>query len=398
MHIAIDARAWNWTGVGRYIRALVREYARMEHPHTFVLLMPDDDAAVTEARELIQPQAEKFAFQPIGGGYYSWSEQLLLPVQLARVEADLFHFPHFNVPLFFGRPYVVTIHDATRFYFPGQKRQGLAQQLAYEMVFTHAVRQAKYVMCVSEHTANELQSLQVLPRPILPSLPEFPRDEPPTTVPPVGKLSIIHEGVDKQFSHPVLQADHMRLRKFLKTNDPYLLMVGVWMSHKNIPRILRAFQSMRKTHSRLKLVITGKHQPGYVDVHQLVIDLNLQDAVILPGFVPDTLLPALYEEAHALVFASLYEGFGLPALEAAAAGTPVVASNISSVPEIMEDAAEYVNPEDTADITRGIDTVISDITRREQLIAAGKRRAEMFSWKTCAEKTLVVYGMCKSSS
>lgn len=401
----MDARAWNWTGVGRYIRALVREYAKLDHPHTFTLLMPDDADAIAQARELTQPQAEKFLFHIVGGSYYSWSEQLILPIKLANVEADLFHFPHFNVPLGFHQPCVVTIHDTTRFYFVGQKRQGLLQQLAYELVFMHAVRAARHVICVSEHTAHELLSLRVLSRRILPALrpvPAFPRQEAwapsefpragsPATVPPASETFVIYEGVDEKFSQSASQQDIMKVRTLIGTDAPYLLMVGVWMSHKNIPRTLQAFQKVRRKHPDLKLVITGKHQAGYVDVLALVADMGLRDAAILPGFVPDKLLPALYQQAQALLFASLYEGFGLPALEAAAAGTPVVASNISSLPEIMDGAAQYVNPESAEDIALGIQAVIDDEKNRQRLIAAGKQRAQTFSWEECAKETLQVY-------
>lgn len=376
MRIAIDARAWNWTGVGRYIRALVREYAHLVTPHTFVLLMPDDPAAIAEAKELTKLHADAFSFQTIGGSYYSWSEQLQLPFQLANIQADLFHFPHFNVPLFFTRPYVVTIHDTTRFYFPGQKRQGLVQQLAYELVFTQAVRRAKRVICVSDHTAHELQSLRAA----------------------LSAVSVIHEGVDERFLANTSKEESMRVQKLLGTRDPYLLMVGVWMSHKNIPRVLRAFQVIHAKYPNLKLVVTGMHRPGYVDVTRLVRDFALQDSVILPGFVRDVILPTLYKQARALLFASLYEGFGLPALEAAAAGTPVIASNVSSLPEIMGSAAQYVNPENKADIARGIEAVLMNDNWRAQLIASGKRRASVFSWEVCARKTLAVYEMHKPSS
>lgn len=370
MHVAIDARAWRWTGVGRYIRSLVEQYGQLNHNHTFTLLVPNEVDVLQAVQKYTQKAPDMFEIYPVKGSYYSVWEQVNYPLLLSHVPVDLFHFPHFNVPLAFNRPFVTTIHDVTRFYFPGQKQQGLVRQIAYEMIFKHAVTAAKHVISVSQHTKQEVMRLYAGIGPY---------------------VDVIPEGVDEVFAKRAGEQDILAIRKLLQTQDPYALVVGVWMSHKNLPRVLQAFQLVLRDHPNLKLVITGTDKPGYVDVHALAIECGIEKSVIFPGFVPHELLPALYQQSSMLVFASLYEGFGLPALEAAASGVPVVTSNVSSLPEVMGSAARYVNPEHKESIAAGIRDVLENAALREQLVVAGEARAQKFSWRTCAEETLKVY-------
>lgn len=386
MHIAIDARAWDWTGIGRYIRSLVREYSLQDSEHTFTLIVP----VSAEIPENIL-NSSKFTIYRTNASYYSLREQLTFRFELNRINADLYHFPHFNIPIGFSRPYVVTIHDTTRFMYGGQRRRGFQNQMAYELIFSSAVKRAKHVICVSESTRIELKRF-LGGRAGGPSAAG-------ATVPPDGgglgqdpkNVSVIYEGVDEEFSKPIADLDRAKVRALLGIQDPYILYVGVWMNHKNLPRLLEAFTQVKKTHPSLQLVITGKPVPKYTNVLDRVRELQLEKDVVFPGFVPHALLPALYKEAELLAFPSLYEGFGLPALEAAAIGTPVVCSNVTSLPEIMKDAAEYVNPENIDSITNGLKAVIENQSRKNELIVAGKNQALEFSWKTCANDTLVSY-------
>ncbi len=368
MHIAIDARAYSWTGIGRYIRSLVQGIAKVDTPHKFSLLLPANQ--IEAAKSEFPLPAEKFSVVPVEPSYYSWREQTIFLRQLYSLKADLVHFTHFNTPLLFKRPYFVTIHDITRFIFPGQKRQHLFQQLAYEIVFRKAVRDARAIICVTEHTAQEMKHLPLR-----------------MNVQP----KVIYEGVDDIFFQPVAQLDQQRARMMIGTSDPFLLYVGVWMSHKNLRRLLEAFKEVQKTHPALKLVLTGKPVPGYNNVPRYVRDLDLEKSVIFPGFVPHKLLPALYQQASCFIFPSLYEGFGLPPLEAAAVGAPVVSSNVSSIPEVMGEAAQYVNPEYTPSIVEGINRALNDSNLRHHLISSGKSRAAPFTWQRCVEQTLELY-------
>lgn len=367
MTIAIDARAYAWTGIGRYILNLLREYAALETTHQFIVLIPEGNLHDFKQR-LVLPE-DRFSIIEVSGSYYSFAEQTTFLWQLNSIKADLFHFTHFNVPLFFLKSYVVTIHDTTRFIFPGQKNQGFLQQFAYELVFTHAVKSALGVICVSQTTEYELKSL------------------------PFGsdiKSSVIYEGISEEFFAEVPGDAKQKARELLGTAAPYFLYVGVWMSHKNLLRLLEAFAAVKKIRPEMKLVITGSPKPSYTKVIERAQELGLKNEVLFPGFVSSELLPALYQEAACFVFPSLYEGFGLPPLEAAAQGVPVVTSNVSSMPEIMKEAAVYVNPEDANDIAAGMIKALEPLVRAH-LAVEGKKRAKVFSWKTCAQETLGVY-------
>lgn len=361
MRIAIDARAFWWTGVGRYIRNLVREFASDPHGHEFVLLVPEAVLGQFKPEGLPAGQA---GFELIGveRSYYSLKEQTKFLAQLYALDVDLVHFTHFNVPLLYRRPYVVTIHDITRFIFPGQKSQSLFQQIAYEVVFAHAVKHAHALIAVSQTTLNDMCHLPL----------RIPRNS-----------SVIYEGVDPEFLRFPNIITEQKVRLLLGTDKPYLLSVGVWMSHKNLLRLLAAFELTLTRHPDIYLVITGKPIPGYSNVLKYVRERHLEHRVIFPGFVPHELLPALTRLSSALIFPSLYEGFGLPPLEAVACGVPVVTSNVSSMPELLDDLPIYVNPESVADIARGIQRVLHSAHRTMQFTP--------YQWASAAHRHIRVY-------
>ena len=369
MKIAIDARALGWEGIGRYTRNLLLNLAGLNNSHRYIALISKENADVFSALQKHLPKGKVAGFQ-VDGSYYSWREQVVLPWQLMNVKADLFHFTHFNVPLLFRKPYVVTIHDCTRFNFPGQQRQGLFQQVAYEAVFASACARAEGIITVSKSTREELSRLPIKIK---------------------KGVSVIYEGVEDVFQQEVDASVMEKLRMLIGTDQKYILYVGVWMSHKNIERLIKAFAVAMRRVPDLKLVITGKPKRGYIAVSRAVHEYGLRDHVIFPGFVPDYLMPALYQRAVCLVFPSLYEGFGLPALEALASGAPVVASNVTSLPEILGSSAVFVNPENVDSIAGGIEKLLTDDALSRKLVAKGREQAKKFSWETCAQEHVRVY-------
>lgn len=372
MRIAIDARAFAWAGIGTYTRSLLIHCARLAPDDQFVALVRTEDlSAFTHLqREHGLHNVTPFVVE---GKYYSWQEQTVLWWQLQRVDADLFHFTHFNMPLFFNRPYVVTIHDITRLIFPGQRRQSWWQQVAYEQVFRRAVTQARAVIGVSHTTMADLARL-------------------PLRLPPVRK--VIYEGVAESFFKPVLRHDRQRVRMLVGTANPYLLYVGVWMGHKNLARLIEAYAQLREGRPGLRLVLAGSAKPGYGHVVETIRRLDVEHDVLCIGFVPTHLLPALYAEAACLVFPSLYEGFGLPPLEAAAVGKPVVASAVSSLPELLGSAVTYVNPEHIPSIVRGIERAFTESQRSVEAQAARQAVARQYRWETAAAEHLALYRQC----
>lgn len=363
MKIAIDARAFGWPGLGRYTRSLLAAISRQKTDHEYIVMLTRADRGEFEVfrRKNLEGQ---FSVVTVNGEYYSLREQTVFWRQAQKIPADLFHFTHFNVPALFSKPYVVTVHDITRFLFPGQKQQGLAKQIVYEWVFERAIKRARAVICVSETASQEIKN---------------------------GKIRVIYEGVDAHFFTSPSQIEIGKMRALLGTQAPYVLYVGVWMSHKNLPRLIETFSEVRKKTLDLKLVLIGKPKPGYINMVKLVKKAGITRDVIFPGFVPEELLPALYSGARCVFLPSLYEGFGLPALEAAAAGAPVVTSNVAGSAEVMSDAASLVNPEYVPGMVRALTEVLQNENLRQDLISRGRERAAQFSWNECARETLEVY-------
>lgn len=366
MKIVVDGRAFFWTGVGRYVRNLLREYAAAGRQVT--VLAAAEQAG--QVRSSLLEWGVGWEVVPVEGSYYSWREQVIFWRQLQRLEADLVHFAHFNVPVLYKRPYVVTIHDVTRFYWPGQVVSDWRQQVAYEFVLARAVAKARAVVCVSDATKQELLGL-------------------PFAIP--APVRVIGEGVEQVFLEDVASSLRQRWRQELGWKGSYFLYVGVWMNHKNLRRLLLAFRNVAAEYEDVRLVLTGEYKEGYVPVPEMVSELGLKDKVILPGFVSAQVLPAAIAEATALTFPSLYEGFGLPLLEAAGLGCPVLTSNVSSMPEVMEAAGYYVNPDSVKTIALGMRKLLENEQLRVDLAQKGRERARHFDWQDVAAEMWEVY-------
>lgn len=391
MRIGIDARALGWAGLGRYTRNLLNSLVtRAPKGMEFAVFAPR-----AFGREFGELRGVKFV--PVTASYYSVREQTVFLASLLREKLDLTHFLHFNAPIFYRRPSVVTIHDLTRFFFPAQKHKGQLHQLAYETVFRSAINNSKKIITVSEHTRTDL-------------IRYFPNV--------AGKTKTIYEGVDKTMFNSASTIYERLLRLApcdgsqrhetrqngliaggeavsvlgkLGIEKPYLLFVGVWMTHKNLPRLLSAFKLVKASGFAGKLVITGKGETHHVDVPALIEGEEMSEAVVLPGKVADEDLPILYQNAESLILPSLYEGFGLPALEAMACGTPVVASEVSSIPEILGDAVVYFDPYSVNDMAEKITALLNNKQKQAELISRGNKQAQKFSWENCAMETLGVY-------
>ena len=292
-------------------------------------------------------------------------EQVVQPWAACRTGLDLLHCPAFVGPLLGAVPFVVTVHDLSFRLFPEGFRGGNRTYL--QILTAQSVRRARRVVAVSESTRQDLVRLYGLAP---------------------GRVDVVYNGVDAAFRPlPAGEVAAFRARKGLP--ERFLLFVGTLEPRKNIVRLLEAYARLTKPRSPLMLV--GGKGWFYDQVFLRVEELDLADEVSFVGYVPAEELPWWYNAAAAFVYPSLYEGFGLPALEAMACGTPVVTSTTSSLPEVVGQAGILVEPTDVAALTAALQRVLQEAALREQMRATGLARAARFSWPETATGTVRSY-------
>ena len=369
LHIAIDARRIRDFGIGTYIRSLVHALASIDTRNRYTLV-----SGPGEVRTLAG-LPENFHTAIYHKDDHSIPDHLLFPLFLRGFSPDLVHIPLNRVPLLMVRPYVVTIHDMANLFF--EDESGWRMRLR-RFRFRRGLVRANRVIAVSEATRRDVQNLM--------------------GVPP-NRIRRVYNAPDPEFaraSGPPPEEKQRILERY-QINYPYLLYAGNIRRHKNVPRLVEAFAVVREQlaghpmYHDLRLVIIGDTISQYPEVRQAVIKSKMEHEVRFLGFVPFDTLRCFYESAAAFVFPSRYEGFGLPPLEAMACGTPVVTSNISSLPEVVGDAAVLVKPENVFDIARGIREVLLDESLRTELIARGREQAARFSWEFTARQVLEIY-------
>ena len=263
----------------------------------------------------------------------------------------LFHFPHINLPLYIPKNLVVTIHDLRP--FTEYWDRNYIKKIIYEWYFKRAIKNAKKIICISKNIKKEI-------------LYYYPKYE--------HKIEIIYRFVDETFLHNINGNRDGR-----NINDDYILFVGNRKKHKNLSRLILAFNSIKKSFPYLKLVIAGKKDSKIDKIDLLIKDLNLNGEIIEIISPKDKEIINLYKYAKIFIFPSLYEGFGLPPLEAMAIGTPVLVSNIPVLKEICGNAAYFVDPYSSESIEQGIYNVLNDENLRESLIKKGGERLNDFN-------------------
>ncbi|MDA1093692.1 MAG: glycosyltransferase family 1 protein [Acidobacteria bacterium] len=364
MRIAIDIRKLDDFGIGTYVRNLVQWLAKLDRETEYVLVCRPQDC------ERVEQLGPNFRPMPDRSAGYSITEQFTVPVGLVRARADLFHAPHYVLPALTPCRSIVTIHDCIHLMFPEYLPGRLAHVYARLSFWVAANRSAR-VLTVSEASKRDI-------------LRFFPI--------PSEKVDVIYNAIDDRFSEPPDPAQVERVRERYQLHDRFLLYAGNVKPHKNLERVIEAFARLRSdTSADIKLLITGSEISRYATIRRAVHRYNLHKHVRFLGFLTTDTLATLYHLADAFVFPSLYEGFGLPPLEAMACGTPVLTSNVSSLPEVVDDAALLVDPHDTAAIAQAMHQILTDQPTRERLIASGRRRASSFSWETSVQRVLRIY-------
>lgn len=374
MIIALDVRRIRDFGVGTYIRNLLQAMAAQNSPHRFHLIGSAEDL------QQIPALPGNFQIESYGRRDSARSDHLGLPRLLGNLRVDLTHIPFHRVPLMMRRPYVVTIHDLSSLFYDDARGMLHAARV---FRLKRGLLGASRIIAVSGATRRDVVNL----------VPQA-----------ADRVRLIYNAPDPKFlergqaDNPAATArERHRILERYQIRYPFLLYAGSIRPQKNIPRLIEAFAVVRHKledhggYRDLRLIIIGDDISRYPDVRRAVIQSRVEQSVRFLGFVPLETLRIFHELAAAFVFPSLYEGFGLPPLEAMASGTPVIASQVSSLPEVVGGAAMLVNPENVFDIARGITEVLLNPELREELITKGRRQAARFSWARTAQEVLSLY-------
>jgi glycosyltransferase involved in cell wall biosynthesis len=385
MRIGIDitSAVRQGAGIGRFTRELIRAYLALDLPHEHVLFAATGGLprSTTEPRrayitQIAQARHLKVRICNLRVLSDDWLHRLWhrarlpVPIEALIGRVDLFHEPDFVLPPTLPRtPTVLTVHDLT---FIRDAESALPKLRRYlNRVVPRSVARATHILADSIATQNDLVELFGAP-------PE--------------KITAIYGGVDGRFA-PV--RDPIRLTavraKYDIGPEPFILGLGTLQPRKNYQRLVQAFSELRPLTSDLRLVIAGGKGWLYDGIFSEVKRLGLEGRVLFPGFVDDDDLPALYSAAELLAYPSLYEGFGLPVLEAMACGTPVATSNTSSLVEVGGDAALLVEPTNVAAIADAIRRILTDADLRQALVAGGFDQARRFTWEKAALQLRGVY-------
>jgi len=382
MRIGIDARFYGSVGkgLGRYTEKLIEHLEALDQDNDYVVFLRQENF------DEYVPKNARFRKVLAQYPWYGFSEQFLFPLLLLHFRLDVVHFPHFNVPFWYPKKFIVTIHDLILLHHPTLRNTTrsrafyLLKFAAYRFIIACAIRRATRIITVSRFTEQDI-------------LARYPAA--------CGKIAVTYEATDLAcpwlpsarekavFSRLGLlrgasaDVSSKSIRDILK---PYLLYVGNAYPHKNLEALL-AVAAAFPTYAFL---LVGKEDYFYARLRKVAEKQGLQN-VIFTGFIDDRELNTLYRFARCYVFPSLYEGFGLPPLEAMTRGVPVLSSDQGSLPEILGTAARYFDPYAEGSFRRELAAILDSETVRQELSDNGYRQAARYSWEKMAAETLALY-------
>jgi len=362
MKIGIDARMYGAQknrGIGRYIEKLLFYLQKIDKVNDYIIFLKKDNW------DLFQSSSSRFHKELLDIPWYSAKEQIMVPFFLNKFKFDLVHFPHFNVPLFYRRPYVVTIHDLIMTHFSTNRATTGSKFIYWQKIkvarylVKQATRRAEAVITPTNYVKEEVKNkLRISP----------------------AKIFTIYEGVDQLAA----QAGDLSGWPIVK---PFFLYVGSAYPHKNLEFLVKTFKKFNQSR-KWQLVLVGRLDFFYQRLEQEVIG---QDSDIIIRSASNEELVALYQKAVAFVFPSLAEGFGLPPLEAMSQGCPVVASGASCLPEVLGRAVLYFDPTNQASLLAAWQKIVKDYGLATELKEKGRVQVKDFSWQKMAEQTLTLY-------
>jgi len=358
-------------GVGTYIRNVVRTLGRLDRENKYLLIGP---SAKVEEIGSLPPNFHAVPLHQPERSLKGWWE---FRAVLRQLNCDLLHVPNvFSVPRALPCPYVMTVHDMLEHMSLGRKRNDLWRSVHFQLT-KRVLSGAERIFAVSNFTKTEMEKLFGI-------APE--------------RIEVVYNAIDERFLHGhASAADRELIAKRYQVTYPFLLYAGRVSAHKNVVRMIEAFSALKGelekegAYPDLKLIIIGDDLSGNPDLRRTVVRSGVQNDVRFLGFVPIEVLRIFYDSAKIFIFPSLYEGFGLPPLEAMAHGTPVVTSNVSSLPEVVGNAAVLVNPENVFEIMRALHRVLLDQGLRERMKERSYVQAGKFSWEKSVRRILEVY-------
>ncbi len=369
MKIGIDARMYRSStgGIGVYSQNLIKNLAKIDKQNQYYIFLGDEDL---EEYDLKQSN-----FHPIKANYahYKLKEQFLFPKLLNKYNLDLVHFLNFNHPIIYQGKFIASIHDLTMVKAPSGKNQlSIFKRPFYKWVLGDAINSSSLISTISNQTKEDIIKFYNTKK---------------------DKIKVIPLSIDKGRYQPVKPEVGQKSLEKYGINKPYLLFVSQLRPHKGIGYLLEAFKILKKEYQQddLKLVLVGKDFGKFPKLTNQINKAKKEGDVIAPGFIENEDMAALYSMANCFVFPSLYEGFGLPPLEAMACRTPVAASNRSCIPEVLGKAALYFDPKDPALMASIINTLLINQKLADKLVKRGVKQVEKYSWQKTAQETLKLY-------
>ncbi|MCK4635344.1 MAG: glycosyltransferase family 4 protein [Candidatus Moranbacteria bacterium] len=372
MKIGIDARFLGpeSKGLGRYTQKLVEHLEKIDHENQYIIFLRKDNY------DLFQPTNPNFKKILADYKWYTFAEQIFMPLLLHKHKFDFVHFPHFNIPIFYLGKFIITIHDLILVRFPTKKATTLnkffytIKFLVYKLTIFLAVKRAMKIIAVSQFTKQDICQYYNLPS---------------------EKIFVTHEAVDNEKNikkDEICAGDEVAKKTEL---DKFLIYVGNAYPHKNLEKLVEAFGVWKKkTNHSHKLVLVGKDDYFYQKLKEYIKNKDIKDVIIFDT-LSDRILYNLYAKASAFIFLSLYEGFGLPPLEAMQEGIPVLSSDHPVMLEILGESALHCDGENIDNIVRGMKRIVGDQNLRKELIAKGRIQANKYSWEKMAKETFEVY-------
>lgn len=367
MHICIDVRGaklYAGTGIGTYTMRLMENILSIDKENYYSLFWPNGGYERLTGRKntrivLFGERNKKF-----------WDEYYL-PKRLKRLKPDIFHLPQNGLGLPFKKysKYVVTVHDLIPYTMPETCGKSYLEKFTTEMPFILDI--ADLIITVSQYSKDDIIKYFNVP------------DE---------KIKVIHLAADSMFRRMDKDMAWDLLKHKYHYSTDYILYLGGFSPRKNVDGLLKAYKAIYKElPGRYDLMILGSSKDNHYEMRKKVKELGIEERVVFAGYIPYEHLPLFYNCASLFVYPSFYEGFGLPPLEAMTCGTPVITSNVTSIPEVVADGAILINPYNLDELAQAMYNVLTDTNLSQELSIRGIQRAYQFSWKKTALQTIQAY-------